>query len=388
MNIEPFSEDLRSKIKDELKKNLNKEFPDEIINVIESSSLMVALFVESEQFNALNEVEKEKSQIIIGDLIASIFVSNIEQNNFYIKLIETFNDVLLALKRDETRDYFISIAPVLTAFFNFIFYKELITEDELKGILETINKYKPSFEATFDEISNLEDTLSEDLFEEDEEYDEEHEEFLDSLDEMYLEFKDSEHYENLSPEHKGLSEDIIFNFADIIFSEMDEEPDSWEPESVALCMLNEIPEVAPVTETWLRALKDVISAYICFLSDLTAITNKDELLKEVELNEAEMIKRALDKDNWDENKSILMEAIEQGVDIDDSEQLGKFIESMLEKADQMGILSSVFADEEDDVIEANDVPYIRENVKIGRNEPCFCGSGKKYKKCCGNISKN
>jgi len=21
--------------------------------------------------------------------------------------------------------------------------------------------------------------------------------------------------------------------------------------------------------------------------------------------------------------------------------------------------------------------------KIGRNEPCFCGSGKKYKKCCG-----
>ena len=21
--------------------------------------------------------------------------------------------------------------------------------------------------------------------------------------------------------------------------------------------------------------------------------------------------------------------------------------------------------------------------KIGRNDPCFCGSGKKYKKCCG-----
>ena len=22
--------------------------------------------------------------------------------------------------------------------------------------------------------------------------------------------------------------------------------------------------------------------------------------------------------------------------------------------------------------------------KVGRNDPCFCGSGKKYKKCCGN----
>ncbi|MGL5086243.1 MAG: SEC-C metal-binding domain-containing protein, partial [Clostridium sp.] len=24
-----------------------------------------------------------------------------------------------------------------------------------------------------------------------------------------------------------------------------------------------------------------------------------------------------------------------------------------------------------------------EEVKIGRNEPCICGSEKKYKKCCG-----
>ncbi|HVY23678.1 MAG TPA: SEC-C metal-binding domain-containing protein [Steroidobacteraceae bacterium] len=27
-------------------------------------------------------------------------------------------------------------------------------------------------------------------------------------------------------------------------------------------------------------------------------------------------------------------------------------------------------------------PYVREAPKIGRNEPCPCGSGKKYKKCC------
>ena len=35
--------------------------------------------------------------------------------------------------------------------------------------------------------------------------------------------------------------------------------------------------------------------------------------------------------------------------------------------------------------EQNDVqkPFVRENPKIGRNDPCPCGSGKKYKKCCG-----
>ncbi len=28
-------------------------------------------------------------------------------------------------------------------------------------------------------------------------------------------------------------------------------------------------------------------------------------------------------------------------------------------------------------------PEVRETPKIGRNDPCPCGSGKKYKKCCG-----
>ncbi|MGQ0752307.1 MAG: SEC-C metal-binding domain-containing protein [Betaproteobacteria bacterium] len=40
--------------------------------------------------------------------------------------------------------------------------------------------------------------------------------------------------------------------------------------------------------------------------------------------------------------------------------------------------------EDSDEDESDDVPapYVREAPRIGRNEPCPCGSGKKYKKCC------
>lgn len=34
-------------------------------------------------------------------------------------------------------------------------------------------------------------------------------------------------------------------------------------------------------------------------------------------------------------------------------------------------------------IKASKVPYKRAKPKVGRNEPCPCGSGKKYKNCCG-----
>jgi preprotein translocase subunit SecA len=31
-------------------------------------------------------------------------------------------------------------------------------------------------------------------------------------------------------------------------------------------------------------------------------------------------------------------------------------------------------------------PYVRQGEKLGRNDPCPCGSGRKYKQCHGKLS--
>ena len=31
------------------------------------------------------------------------------------------------------------------------------------------------------------------------------------------------------------------------------------------------------------------------------------------------------------------------------------------------------------------IPLVRAEAKIGRNDPCPCGSGRKYKRCCGTM---
>ena len=36
------------------------------------------------------------------------------------------------------------------------------------------------------------------------------------------------------------------------------------------------------------------------------------------------------------------------------------------------------------LLAGTDHPFVREQPKTGRNDPCPCGSGKKYKKCCGS----
>lgn len=40
--------------------------------------------------------------------------------------------------------------------------------------------------------------------------------------------------------------------------------------------------------------------------------------------------------------------------------------------------------EDESIYPSNEKPYIKSQVEVGRNEPCPCGSGKKYKKCCLN----
>jgi len=31
-------------------------------------------------------------------------------------------------------------------------------------------------------------------------------------------------------------------------------------------------------------------------------------------------------------------------------------------------------------------PFVREGEKVGRNDPCPCGSGRKYKQCHGQLA--
>lgn len=50
--------------------------------------------------------------------------------------------------------------------------------------------------------------------------------------------------------------------------------------------------------------------------------------------------------------------------------------------DEVGIGQDDFGWQDEPLPLPFDMPYVREYPKVGRNDPCPCGSGKKYKKCC------
>ena len=49
----------------------------------------------------------------------------------------------------------------------------------------------------------------------------------------------------------------------------------------------------------------------------------------------------------------------------------------------VGITEEDIRDLLTEIQSSKETPFKRESTKVGRNDPCPCGSGKKYKKCCG-----
>ena len=68
-------------------------------------------------------------------------------------------------------------------------------------------------------------------------------------------------------------------------------------------------------------------------------------------------------------------------DMPDEDDLKEYLESVNKIRDMRGTLAQM-RDDEDETDEDN-WQWIPPKPTVGRNDPCPCGSGKKYKKCCG-----
>ena len=53
---------------------------------------------------------------------------------------------------------------------------------------------------------------------------------------------------------------------------------------------------------------------------------------------------------------------------------------------QLSKINTLNNEERDNESKMSASTFVRKDKKIGRNDPCPCGSGKKYKQCCGKIN--
>ena len=72
------------------------------------------------------------------------------------------------------------------------------------------------------------------------------------------------------------------------------------------------------------------------------------------------------------------------VRIQTQEEATQAAEAIEERAERISNVTYTHPNEDGSVSEEPDLATVAAEVpKVGRNDPCPCGSGKKYKKCCG-----
>jgi uncharacterized protein YecA (UPF0149 family) len=188
------------------------------------------------------------------------------------------------------------------------------------------------------------------------------------------EFSKSKHFDQLSEDQKQESEFILNTFAEYMYSYHSSSPEGWDEGDLEECCLETLPRKISADDAYFKSIAPVLSAFFAFAQEKKLLKNALILAQKVQAISKQIEKNASNPMTWGMAKSLVMAAKESGVDVTNQDELHQFITRYNER-----ILSQPKAVPKSEP-KAEPVHVAQ---KIGRNEPCSCGSGKKYKKCCG-----
>ncbi len=136
---------------------------------------------------------------------------------------------------------------------------------------------------------------------------------------------------------KAIAEYITKSLLDYIFFQQHKEIGEFSEEHLRHFLLEYAPQKLEINKDTGKEIPNLIANFIDYLDNEGHIKNAAQLKKLLDANAKDFIKSLPSQ---------------------------KMVERKLQ-------------------VKVTKEPAVSEEVKVGRNDPCPCGSGKKYKKCCG-----
>ena len=128
----------------------------------------------------------------------------------------------------------------------------------------------------------------------------------------------------------------------------------------------------------------ITAGFLQWLAKQEILPKGQKLADKVTEWSEQIVAAGMNPANWGPGKTFTMKAEAAGVDTTDEKAVRRYMAEYHRKILQLGAEPQVEADkwsENKPPIPISEIP-----AKTGRNEPCPCGSGKKYKKCCGSFN--
>jgi hypothetical protein len=193
-----------------------------------------------------------------------------------------------------------------------------------------------------------------------------------------------------SPEHRRLTEiqkdkapGVVRFFTEYSFRYIGAAPEQWNRGVLTECCVEILPRKMSAGPPFFEAVAPTLSAFFNFLAGKGLLSKARELSAAVAELDAEIVASSQDERNWGPAKAFIMAAEKAGVDTCDRGAMDRFlIEHNLRLVARLEARQAAAVPSSDSVA-APATPIRHPQPKPGRNDPCPCGSGKKFKKCCG-----
>ncbi len=184
---------------------------------------------------------------------------------------------------------------------------------------------------------------------------------------LFEKFKGTSRYRNFNNREKEEAEFIITVFSEMMYNYFLLLPENWESRAVSKCCTFILPGKVMGGDEFFGSVEPVLRAFMLFGYEEGIIPLGKSIAEEIAGIGEAILEASYDPSTWGAGKALLKEAEGEGVDLGDESELKDYIENRQFNAGR------------------DKKPDLKLVKKTGRNEPCPCGSGKKYKKCCGVI---
>lgn len=334
-------------------------------------------FCQSKYYSKMKKTSQKYSERAILDLLCIMYYEfNIEPDEWSPEAMEKYclGKLLDELYHEREEDYFRYVLEILLYFFNFL--KDFKLQKNAEAILKVIQIHGSEIFESYQEMSE----------EDEEDYsDEKREEITEEIEELLKEFTETKYFLELNEKYKESCEDIILTFAGFMYDYTRLSPKRWDTSGLWEICLDVMPRKVVADDEYFESITPSLKAFFLFMDERKINHNALKLAKRVDEMGSDIVKASKKSSNWGIGKQLLNQAVSKGIDISNTNKLTKFLNSMMGKPLPIPPVEEDETEEEYTEPEEYDnlAPFVRKTEKIGRNDPCPCGSGKKYKKCCG-----
>jgi len=143
-----------------------------------------------------------------------------------------------------------------------------------------------------------------------------------------------------------------------------------------------MPRKISAEREYFERFPDLLTAFLRFLHTEGRLESPERFFALADEARKELPRLADDPANWGMAKSFFMRGKAAGFDVETEEGFQAWAAAANQVLNAKPLPRLNCFDEAGEEWDRQD-PIVRRQPRVGRNDPCPCGSGRKYKKCCG-----